>query len=899
MYSFGNGFAYTSPSGNNVMNTFYMSNGKIQTHATSSANSVDYTAGTWYRIKIIADLDKKTFDFYVDDELIQSDLGIKNSSYALQRFLLFSSQNGASDMSVDYFRVCEGEPYDRDDVNLDGVKINETEATRNGDSYTITLDDAKTTSVTILPETYSIFASATIDGEAIPDSGYELTLTDASTTKEIVVTSEDGTTTKTYTVTVTRPSYKVIWKNGEDTIETDENVVYGATPEYNGIAPTKEADAQYTYTFDGWQINGEGTVYNTTAGEGVSVFETVTGDVTYVAHFTESAREYDITYNLNGHGTAPTGEYLKYTAGTAKALPALTDDNCDFGGWYTDDTTFENAASITNDTRGNQVVYAKWTAKTYAVSAATGLANGSISVDKSTASLNDTITVTIMPDSGYQLASLTVGDKEVTGEALTNAVSINSYTFTMPAKAVEVSATFEEIPANTYTITIDSNITNGTVTTNPSGSATKGQTVTINIAPNSGYQLKADSVKVNNGEVAVTDNTFTMPEGNVTVTAEFEQIKYTITWNDVSGNLIDTTTVAYGETPTHANPTKAATAEFTYTFTGWTPTIAEATANATYTAIFNSIKRKYTITWDIDGEKTSEELEYGATPTHAAPTKPEDANGKYSFTGWSPAIETVTKAQTYTAQFDTIAKYTITYNTDGGQINDDNYPRKYYAGEGVALPSDVTKDNYYFTGWYDNAEFNGEPVTSITASDNGNKEYWAQWTQGTPTEYLITFVNWDNTELQKSNVAVGVTPKYTGTSPTKPEDSRYTYEFTGWTPEIVPVSGIATYKAEFKQLVKPIDNNIKVEKVMDNGVKLVVTPTSGMTTINLYVAIYNADGSLKSVGMTPCTVSGESKIIVPMTEPQLAGGKTYKLMLWDAEQSPLITAITSSEHFFN
>ena len=50
--------------------------------------------------------------------------------------------------------------------------------------------------------------------------------------------------------------------------------------------------------------------------------------------------------------------------------------------------------------------------------------------------------------------------------------------------------------------------------------------------------------------------------------------------------------------------------------------------------------------------------------------------------------------------------------------------------------------------------------------------------------------------------------------------------------------------------------------------------------------------------MAPCSVN-EGKIIVPMTEPQLASGETYKLMLWDTEQSPLITAITNSENFFN
>ena len=100
---------------------------------------------------------------------------------------------------------------------------------------------------------------------------------------------------------------------------------------------------------------------------------------------------------------------------------------------------------------------------------------------------------------------------------------------------------------------------------------------------------------------------------------------YTISW-DIDGNGIvdETTTVEHGTVPTHADGAKAATAEYTYTFTGWNPAVVAATADATYTAQFSKTANEYTITWIVwdslnDEEVTSFKVSvaYGATiPAH-------------------------------------------------------------------------------------------------------------------------------------------------------------------------------------------------------------------------------------------------------------------------------------------
>ncbi|OPZ35883.1 MAG: hypothetical protein BWY98_00604 [Tenericutes bacterium ADurb.BinA155] len=63
--------------------------------------------------------------------------------------------------------------------------------------------------------------------------------------------------------------------------------------------------------------------------------------------------------------------------------------------------------------------------------------------------------------------------------------------------------------------------------------------------------------------------------------------------------------------------------------------------------------------------------------------------------------------------------------------------------------------------------------------------------------FTITFANWDGAELQKSDWDYGSTPSYTGSTPTKAEDTDCAYTFSGWNPAIVEVTGVATYTATF------------------------------------------------------------------------------------------------------
>ena len=159
-------------------------------------------------------------------------------------------------------------------------------------------------------EIHCSYCSATPSGwtmEGEYGSGYTLTWTGnaESVTIQAFATNIESIVF-TFAEPAPAPTYTVTWKNGTNTIEEDTGVAAGATPTYDGEAPTKAADDNKHYDFAAWD---DGT---TTYILGVDDLPPVTGDVTYTAVFTSEDHNWDLSNPV--WDAAPTEEFFDYYA---------------------------------------------------------------------------------------------------------------------------------------------------------------------------------------------------------------------------------------------------------------------------------------------------------------------------------------------------------------------------------------------------------------------------------------------------------------------------------------------------------------------------------------------------------------------------------------------------------
>lgn len=325
---------------------------------------------------------------------------------------------------------------------------------------------------------------------------------------------------------------------GITTVNYDRNAenVTGSTASskhIKGIASklTENGFEREGYTFVGWAIESDATSVDYDDEEKVTSAEFNVETITLYAVWEAN------TYNISG-GYLENGNSVSANVTTAKTDEVVELD-VTVAPWYevveikANDTVVESNEGVysfvmpakdVNITASFRYTYVAPTAHNITID--TEIENGTIAADKTAAVKDEKVVITtITPVSGYQLVKVVVNGNKI------DAV-LGEYSFVMPDEEVIISAEFEAI---NYNVIVDNTIENGNVKVSKN-TANINDEITITVTPNEGYKLVADSLKANNGIVTITDNKFTMPAKDVTVTAEFEKGIYNITLNVVSDN---------------------------------------------------------------------------------------------------------------------------------------------------------------------------------------------------------------------------------------------------------------------------------------------------------------------------------------------------------------------------
>lgn len=369
------------------------------------------------------------------------------------------------------------------------------------------------------------------------------------------VTLTLGTTSNTYikddtvTLTVEKEGTDIVTvtaKNGDTDVALTE-VQEAAQDEAAAQATTEKAKTVYTFTMP----DGDVTISVTKAAK------------TYAVKVADANKD---TLKI----TSPEADLDKVAEGTSVTVVATPKDGYTLTAdgvvvTYGDNQTLK----ATPDTEkantytfampaGDATVSAAFEeVKKYNVTVAGTVENGTVGVEPKTAAAKDVVTVTVTPNTNFKYtdgslkATYTDGGtkKEINDFKAVDGKE-NTYTFEMPAADVTVSAAFEPVKVETYSVTINPS-DNGTVTADKTADLKAGDTVILTVTPADDMyklaQLAENGLVIKAGEntdvpytAGEKPNTYTfeMPAADVTVTAKFTIVKYGIEVTPTDGGTI-------------------------------------------------------------------------------------------------------------------------------------------------------------------------------------------------------------------------------------------------------------------------------------------------------------------------------------------------------------------------
>ena len=287
-------------------------------------------------------------------------------------------------------------------------------ATPNLDKYTIETADFTLTNPTKLGYTF------------LGWTGTDL----AEATTEVLI-AKGSTGDRSYTATWEANTYKVSFKaNGGEGEMADQPFTYDEAAK----ALTANAFTRTGYTYKGWntKADGSGTAYED--GQEVKNL-TSKADDTVTLYAQWEVITYAISYDLDG-GTVDGENPTEYTAESTFTLLNPTKEGYDFTGWTgtgLDKPTM--TVVIAKGSTGDRAYKATWELKQYAVTIET-TENGTVEASTLTPKHGEQVVITVTPDEGCKLVSLTVNGEDVTEQVVDGKYTIESVTADVTVTAV-------------------------------------------------------------------------------------------------------------------------------------------------------------------------------------------------------------------------------------------------------------------------------------------------------------------------------------------------------------------------------------------------------------------------------------------------------------------------------
>ena len=243
----------------------------------------------------------------------------------------------------------------------------------------------------------------------------------------------------------------------------------------------------------------------------------------------------DASHNILGKATVSNGSATITVSGNLTANQQLT--LCVFG--Y-NKVTYLGTITVTGGTQ-------------YNISASANPTAGGTVTGAGQYYENSQCTLTATANAHYEFTKWTKNGTQVSTD--------NPYTFTVTGNETYV-AQFTALSPHTVTCNA---VEHGTISASPT-TAYKNETVTLSATPASGYYFGTWTVKdANNNPIQVTNNQFTMPDSNVTVSATFVP-GYNVTLASVENGTISATPTGG---PAGTEVTLTATAATGYAFESW------------------------------------------------------------------------------------------------------------------------------------------------------------------------------------------------------------------------------------------------------------------------------------------------------------------------------------------